>query len=64
MVPCHRNGLLRLDSAPTAGSYDMRAYTYSGNESLTYTAQADGVLHVGVHGYQASAFTVESVDIN
>jgi len=55
---------LRLGSAPTAGSYDMRAYTYSGNESLVYTVEADGVLHVGVHGYQASAFTVESANVN
>ena len=55
---------LRLGSAPTAGSYDLRAYTYSGNESLTYTAAADGVLHVAVHGYEASSFTVESANVN
>lgn len=55
---------LRLGSAPTAGSYDLRAYTYSGNESLTYTAAADGVLHVAVHGYEASSFTLESANVD
>lgn len=47
---------VRMDAAPTAATYDGRGYTESGNEAVTYTATRDGVLHVAVHGYAASAY--------
>jgi uncharacterized protein YuzE len=49
---------VRLNSNPTTNVHDGVAYTESGNESLTYTPTADGVLHVGVFGYEASDFTL------
>ena len=53
---------LRLGAAPTTSTYDMRAYTASGNETLTYTAPASGVLHIGVNGYKASSYTLTTSD--
>jgi hypothetical protein len=49
---------LQMGSAPTTSEYDDRGYTVSGNESLTTTASADDTLYIGVHGYEASAFTL------
>jgi len=49
---------LRAGSAPTLDDYDQRAWTYSGNETLTFTAAAAGTLHIGVMGYEASDFTL------
>ena len=36
----------------------IRAYTDSGNETISYTAAAAGTLHIMVHGYEASSFTL------
>ena len=52
----------RFGQAPTTVSYDKRAYTYSGNETITYTPTADGTLLIGVHGYEASDFALETSD--
>ncbi len=49
-------------AAPTTAAYISRGYTSSGNETVNYTATSNGVLYVGVHGYQAGAFTVKSTD--
>lgn len=53
---------LRMGAAPTTETFDARAWTESGAESLTFTAPADGVLHIGVHGYEASSFVLTTTD--
>ncbi len=53
---------LQVNAAPTTSSYAARAYTASGNETLTYTATDAVTLHLGVHGYAASAFTLTTAD--
>ena len=53
---------VRFGSAPTTSSYDKRGYTGSGNETIEFTPSADGVLHIGVHGYAASSFVVMTAD--
>ena len=47
---------LRFNMPPTVTSYDLRGYTYSGNETVEFTASSDGVLHIGVHGYAAGDY--------
>ncbi len=49
---------LRQGTAPTLNDFDQRAWTYSGNETLTFTASSAGTLHIGVMGYAASDFTL------
>lgn len=46
----------RMNLAPTEYNYDARGYTASGNETIHVPAGAGGVLHIGVHGYEASDF--------
>ncbi|MDX2092943.1 MAG: pre-peptidase C-terminal domain-containing protein [Kofleriaceae bacterium] len=53
---------LQMGAAPTTSSYVARAWTSSGNEAATYTATSNGVLYIGVHGYQAGSFTVKTAD--
>ncbi|MCC6623308.1 MAG: pre-peptidase C-terminal domain-containing protein [Deltaproteobacteria bacterium] len=53
---------VRMNLAPTVTTYDQRGYTASGNETLTVVPGADGVLHIGVHGYAASSFTLKTAD--
>ncbi len=53
---------VKLGAAPTTTSYTARAYTSSGNETLSFTPSTSGVLHIGVHGYRASAFTLTTAD--
>jgi len=53
---------LQMGQAPTTSSYLAQAYTSSGNETLEYTPTTTGVLHIGVHGYKASAFTLKTAD--
>lgn len=53
---------VKLGAAPTTASYTARAYTSSGNEMLTFTPSISGVLHIGVHGYRASAFSLTTAD--
>jgi hypothetical protein len=53
---------IQFGAAPTTDSYIARGYTTSGNEAVTYTATSNGVLYVGVHGYEAGSFTVKSTD--
>ena len=54
---------LKAGTAPTEASFDARAWTSSGNEALTYTAPDNVTLHIGVHGYAASAFTLKTSDL-
>ena len=53
---------LRLGAEPTSGDYDARGYTTSGNEVIEYTPAASGTLHVAVHGWAASAYTLTSFE--
>ncbi len=53
---------VKLGAGPTTASYTARAYTSSGNETLSFTPSTSGVLHIGVHGYRASAFTLTTAD--
>jgi len=53
---------VRMNLAPTVTTYDQRGYTSSGNETLTVVPGADGVLHIGVHGYAAASFTLKTAD--
>ena len=52
----------RWGAAPTESAYDQRPYSASGNETVEVTAPADGVLHIGVHGYEASDFVLTTTD--
>ena len=49
---------VKMHQAPTTASYDKRGYTVSGNETVRYTPSVTGTLHVMVHGYAASDFTL------
>ena len=49
---------VKFGSPPTTSAYDARAYTYSGNETITYVPQATGTLHIMIYGYEASDFTL------
>ena len=51
---------LQMDVAPTTSTYLKRAYTASGNETLELTIPSNGKLVIGVHGYQASSFTLKT----
>lgn len=51
---------VHMDVAPTTGTYLKRAYTASGDEVIEFVPASSGKLHVGVHGYQASSFTVKT----
>ncbi|MFT3713331.1 MAG: hypothetical protein QM817_37220 [Archangium sp.] len=53
---------VRMNVAPTTSSYDARAYTASGNETLTFVPATSGTLYIGAHGYAASAFTLTTAD--
>jgi hypothetical protein len=53
---------LQMNAAPTTDAYLDRAWTTSGNESLTYTAASNGVLYIGVDGYEAGSFTLVTHD--
>jgi hypothetical protein len=49
---------VKMHQAPTTAAYDKRGYTASGDEKVAYTPSAAGTLHVMVHGYAASDFTL------
>jgi hypothetical protein len=53
---------IQMNAAPTVDAYLMRAWTTSGNETITYTPTSNGKLHIGVHGYAAGQFTVRTAD--
>jgi hypothetical protein len=53
---------IQMGGAPTTAAYLMRAWTSSGNETISYTPTSNGKLHVGVHGYQAGSFVVKTAD--
>jgi vibriolysin len=53
---------LQKGAAPTTAAYSQRAWTSGGNETLTFTATEAVTLHIGVHGYVASTFTMKTSD--
>jgi hypothetical protein len=53
---------VQMGVAPTTNAYLSRAFTSSGNETITITPTSNGKLHIGVHGYEAAAFSVRSAD--
>jgi hypothetical protein len=52
----------RLGNPPTTSQYDKRAYTYSGDETIEFTASSAGTLHIGVHGWEAAEYTLVTSD--
>ena len=53
---------VQMGVAPTTNAYLQRGFTSSGNETITLTPTSNGKLHIGVHGYEAAAFSVRSAD--
>jgi hypothetical protein len=53
---------VQMGVAPTTNAYLSRAFTSSGNEIITITPTSNGKLHIGVHGYEAGAFSVRTAD--
>ena len=53
---------IQWSAAPTDSAYLNRGYTSSGNETVAYTATSNGVLYVGVHGYEAGSFALNTAD--
>lgn len=53
---------LRAGVAPTTSTFDQRAWTTSGNETLTFVAGQSTTLFIGVYGYAASSFTLTTSD--
>ncbi|HEY5928113.1 MAG TPA: pre-peptidase C-terminal domain-containing protein [Kofleriaceae bacterium] len=53
---------IQFGGAPTTAAYINRGYTSSGNETVSFTATSNGVLHVGVHGYAAGSFSLNTAD--
>ena len=51
-----------MGAQPTSGTYDQRGYTASGNETIEYVPAASGTLHIGVHGWAASPYTLVTED--
>jgi hypothetical protein len=54
---------IQMNAQPTTSAYLERAWTTSGNEVIEYTPTQNGTLHIGVHGYQASDFTLRTADL-
>ena len=53
---------VKMNQAPTTTAFDKRGYTYSGNETVTFTPTANGTLYIAVHGWEASSFTLTTAD--
>ncbi len=54
---------IQMAGEPTTAAYLERAYTSSGNEVIEYTPTSNGTLHIGLHGYAASNFTLRTADL-
>ncbi len=52
----------RMNSAPTLQTFEQESAGYTGNEMITVKPLNDGTLHIMVHGYQASSFTLTTAD--
>ncbi len=53
---------IQMDRQASRNDYVQQAISSSGNEEIRFTPQVDGTLHIGVYGYQASAFTLTTQD--
>ena len=51
---------VKMNMLPTEDVYDARSFSYSGNEKVTYLPTADGTLHIGVYGFEASDFNLKT----
>jgi hypothetical protein len=51
---------IQMGTQPTTSDYLMRAWTVSGNETITYTPSSSGTLHIMVHGYAGSDYTLRT----
>ena len=62
MAPLDVDLYVRFGAAPTTSAYDQRAYTYSGNETIEVMPTATGTLHIAVHGWAASSYSLTTSD--
>lgn len=53
---------VQFGAQPTTSNYAGIGYTASGNEEIVFKATSAGTLHIGVHGYVASTFTLTTAD--
>jgi uncharacterized protein YuzE len=53
---------LQMEVDPTAENNIAQAFTSSGNETIRFVPSTSGTLHIGVHGYEASSFTLVTSD--
>jgi hypothetical protein len=53
---------IQMGAAPTRTAYLMRAWTSSGNETITYVPSSNGTLNIGVDGYVAGSYTLRTSD--
>jgi hypothetical protein len=53
---------IQMGAAPTTEQFLARAWTTSGNETITHNVASNGTLHIMVHGYAASSFTLTTSD--
>ena len=53
---------IRFGVPPTTTDYDARGYTVSGNEKIDFEANEAGELHIGVHGWETSDYSVSTTD--
>jgi hypothetical protein len=51
---------IQMGSQPTTDAYLMRAWTTSGNETISYTPTSNGTMHIMVHGYEAGSYTLRT----
>ena len=53
---------IRFGVPPTTTDYDARGYTVSGNEKIDFHASEAGELHIGVHGWETSDYSLNTSD--
>jgi hypothetical protein len=51
---------IKMNMLPTQDVYDVRGFSYTGNEKVTYLPTADGTLHIGVYGFEESDFHLKT----
>lgn len=55
---------IQMHQPPTRDEYLSRAWTTSGDETITYTATESGTLYIMVHAFAASSFTLTTSEGN
>ncbi|MEC9390636.1 MAG: pre-peptidase C-terminal domain-containing protein [Myxococcota bacterium] len=51
---------VRFANPPTTSDYDARGYTVSGDETIDFDANEAGELHIGVHGWITSDYSLNT----